>query len=264
MPVDKRSSRKLWMLLFGLMFITAGCAISQSPPITKIALLAPFEGRDRAIGYNALYAVRLALTESGTRHIQLLAVDDGGTVIRAMERIRGLNTDPSVYAIIALGENATSHEAQTINDKPLIILGYWNHPVADDDSYLTSNPEFIDQVTDASGDATLSAEMLIRQLDRLTSEATEQGILSTSLLPDEAFTERYINSDLYVPEPNLLATLTYDIANLIIESITTQVPIAEITYSGINGDIHFEDGYWKDAVVHSYSYRNGSWVEISP
>lgn len=263
MPADMRSRRKLWALLFGLMFITAGCAVSQSPPITKIALLAPFEGRHRAIGYNALYAVRLALTESSAQNIQLLAVDDGGTVDASIERIRAINNDPSIYAIIVLGHTASSHEVQLANDKPLILVGYWHHTVSDDDTYHAMNRNIITRIWEPPSSRQTEVpqnEMLLQEYSNSTQDSKGWYILTASSLPEEDFRERYINSDLYVPEPNLLATLTYDIANLIIESIRIQVPIWEITYSGINGDIHFEDGYWEGAVSRSYVYRNNELV----
>ncbi len=40
--------------------LLSACAVKRTPTIYRIALLAPFEGRYREIGYNALYAARMA------------------------------------------------------------------------------------------------------------------------------------------------------------------------------------------------------------
>ena len=88
-------------LLLALLF--TACVPSATP--MKLALLAPFEGRFREIGYNALYAIRLAFDDAKPRNIQLLAVDDGGSVESAVARVKALNLDPAVAAIIALGSS---------------------------------------------------------------------------------------------------------------------------------------------------------------
>ena len=67
------------LLTCGMILIMCGCAIVKAPITTRVALLAPFEGRYREVGYNALYAARLAFADSSIMSIELLAVDDGGT-----------------------------------------------------------------------------------------------------------------------------------------------------------------------------------------
>ena len=105
-----------WLMLASLL---SSCAVAQSGRIKKIALLAPFEGQYRSIGYNALQAVRLAIADAGSNDIQLLAVDDGGTVASAIKRIQALNIDPAVEAILVLGKVASHPDVQGANDRPL-------------------------------------------------------------------------------------------------------------------------------------------------
>src|SRR4051794_35174325 len=94
--------RAMPLLIFAL-FLSA-CGVMHTP-ITRIALLAPFEGRYREIGYNALYAARLALADAADPQIELLPIDAGGD--QAAERARALSLDPQVKTVILLGYEAT-------------------------------------------------------------------------------------------------------------------------------------------------------------
>lgn len=72
----------------------------------KIGLVAPFEGRYRAIGYEAIYAARLAIREInaaggiGGVRVELFALDDGGDPQQAIEQARKLALDPQVIAVV--------------------------------------------------------------------------------------------------------------------------------------------------------------------
>ncbi|MDZ4763916.1 MAG: hypothetical protein SGI73_05135 [Chloroflexota bacterium] len=108
--------------LFILVLFVSGCAISPTPPRYQIALLAPFEGRDREIGYEALYAARLALADS-TSHFDLLPIDDGGTPSSATERARGIARAPSILAVIVLGTNMTTPDVYSaLVDLPVLTM----------------------------------------------------------------------------------------------------------------------------------------------
>ena len=75
-------------------------------PTVKIGLVAPFEGRYRYIGYDTIYAVRLALREAnavggvGGYSVELAAYDDGADPGMAVEQARKLAVDPAVVAAI--------------------------------------------------------------------------------------------------------------------------------------------------------------------
>ncbi|MBI5563352.1 MAG: amino acid ABC transporter substrate-binding protein [Chloroflexi bacterium] len=72
----------------------------------KIGLVAPFEGRYRVIGYEAIYAARLAIREINARggvngyRIELVALDDRGEDDRALTAARQLIIDPQVVVVI--------------------------------------------------------------------------------------------------------------------------------------------------------------------
>lgn len=233
------------ILLLWLAAVIAGCGLMEPKLPRKIALLAPFEGRYRAIGYNALYAARLAFIDAAPTDWQLLPVDDGGAHDSAVARVKALNMDPAVAAIIALGPMATHASAQSANDKPLILLGNWGHDIADAQSLYVANARLAQAKT--SGDL-----MLLSQARKLDNDLRPPTFSSSGALPDANFRERYLASAQYAPPPNLLATLTYDVFRLALDALAAGEAISAAQYSGINGLIRFENGYWADAPINRY------------
>jgi len=92
------------ILLLAVIFLTACSASTQ--PVVKIGLVAPFEGRYRPIGYEAIYAARLAIREINAQggiaghRVELVALDDRGEPDKAIEAARQLVLDPQVVAVI--------------------------------------------------------------------------------------------------------------------------------------------------------------------
>ncbi len=98
---------KLFPSLFAfLTFALAACSTGSTAPVVKIGLAAPFEGRYRAIGYEAIYAARLAIREInaaggiGGYRVELFVLDDGGDPAMAIEQARKMAIDPQVIAVI--------------------------------------------------------------------------------------------------------------------------------------------------------------------
>ncbi|MDY6877873.1 MAG: branched-chain amino acid ABC transporter substrate-binding protein [Chloroflexota bacterium] len=113
----------------------------QSPgvvrPTVKIGLVAPFEGRYRYVGYDLIYAVRLALREANGASdelrtnnyglagstsllggvkgysVELVAYDDGADPPMAAEQARKLATDPGVVAAIGHFREETTSAASS-------------------------------------------------------------------------------------------------------------------------------------------------------
>jgi ABC-type branched-subunit amino acid transport system substrate-binding protein len=87
-----------------LLFLSACAASTQ--PVVKIGLVAPFEGRYRPLGYEAIYAARLAIREINARgglnghRIELVALDDRGEPEKAITAARQLVLDPQVVAVV--------------------------------------------------------------------------------------------------------------------------------------------------------------------
>ena len=68
----------------------------------------------------------MALAESGLGNIELLFIDDGGSVDTATERANALTNQERVLITIGLGFNVSASESQqAFSDLPLLIAGYW-------------------------------------------------------------------------------------------------------------------------------------------
>lgn len=113
----KRSIVAVIILLF-----TALSACNTSPKVLKIGLIAPFEGGQREIGYDSIYAARLAVRQANrsdlfvAQHVRLALVtlDDGGSPELAMAGAKTLLRDPAVIAVIGHGVSATNMAAEPI------------------------------------------------------------------------------------------------------------------------------------------------------
>ncbi|MEZ4539748.1 MAG: ABC transporter substrate-binding protein [Chloroflexota bacterium] len=92
------------LLLLALATLAAGCA--SVDPVVKIGLVAPFEGRHRAIGYDAIYSARLAVREInaaggiGGYRVALVALDDRADAELAPQAAAALVIDPGVVAVV--------------------------------------------------------------------------------------------------------------------------------------------------------------------
>lgn len=107
-----RLKRTLLALLALACAIAAGCTPrcalfpSGSAPTVKIGLVAPFEGRYRALGYEVLHAVKLALYERNEQgglagaNVELVALNDDGDPERTAAQAAQFAVDPDVYGVI--------------------------------------------------------------------------------------------------------------------------------------------------------------------
>jgi len=96
----------LCLLIFEIWCLIFVPACGSTRPVVKFGLVAPFEGRYRPVGYDAIYAARLAVRERnaaggvGGYRVELVAYDDGGDAASAVERARQLALDAQVVAVI--------------------------------------------------------------------------------------------------------------------------------------------------------------------
>ncbi len=250
------------LLALSLLMLTS-CAIIQTPAHVRIALFAPFEGRYREIGYNALYAARLALADSNNAQVDLLAVDDGGT--NAASHAAALAQDPLVLAAVVLGDDGTSPEVlRAFGDIPLLVVGDWGAKPTGNNVFILSNPDIDQQLTvsqriSVTDAAALPAPVVggdvfaLQGFAKLRASLDGITVLSSGKLPTADFAARYKGSDPFAPEPGLLATQTYDAANLAAYGWAAGSRSAMRSFLAFD----FPDGYWKDAEIHRYHYVNG-------
>ena len=107
-----------FLILPLLLLLLFGC--TRTPPVVKIGLVGPFEGRERAIGYDVIYSARLAVRElneaggvNGYR-VALVALDDGGDVELARETAVSLTLDPAIIAVVGHWQPETTAVAAPI------------------------------------------------------------------------------------------------------------------------------------------------------
>ncbi|MCC6613603.1 MAG: hypothetical protein IT320_09005 [Anaerolineae bacterium] len=251
---DLRRRLLRWSLPLLLIALATACAIQRTPTVRKIALLAPFEGRYRDVGYDALYAARMALSDANLPQIELLAVDDGGTQARAADRAAAIANDPGVIAALAVGFAAAGEDALVaFADVPVLVAGNWGaQPIGDETFILSSAAE------DVQSDALFYAGL------RVLSDATPSEWTSSAAPPDADFIARYQASDAFAPPPTPVATLVYDalrMAALAAANSPARADVAhylnQIDYTGINGEIRFGAHTWAGAPAIPYTLVDG-------
>ena len=129
--------------VYGLLITVFLTACASVQPVVKIGLVAPFEGAQRELGYDAIYAARLAVREIneaggiGGYRVALVALDDRGDVALAEDTAVSLTVGPDVVAVSGHGLAETTAVAQPIYaaaDLPLLPLG--NSPFTPQDPAL--------------------------------------------------------------------------------------------------------------------------------
>jgi ABC-type branched-subunit amino acid transport system substrate-binding protein len=166
--------------------LLAACQVpSPVQPTVKIGLVAPFEGRYRYVGYDVIYAVRLALQEAnalggvGGYGVELVAYDDGADPVMAVEQARKLAVDPAVVAVVGhFREEATVAASGAYADEGISLVA----PAVLDPA-LAGGGTWHSYRMGPSADAVASG--LLRQLDRLGRDRVallgEGGALGAAL-----------------------------------------------------------------------------------
>lgn len=259
--IAKKSLVRKWGMISLLLILLSACAVVRAEQRVKIALFAPFEGRYREIGYNALYAARLALRD--IESVDLLAVDDGGT--EAINHARALALDPLVMGVIALGYDATAPDVlAAFGDLPVMIVGEWGAQPISENIFIFSNAEIREQintparvsVTDA---AALPAPLIggdvlaLEGFAELRESLDGVTVLSSGEMPDAEYAAQYKGDDPFAPEPGLLATLTTRAT--VITILGWGAGSRTAMRNRLAGD--FTDGYYRNATVHRYVYMDG-------
>jgi branched-chain amino acid transport system substrate-binding protein len=121
---------KIYSSLAVIFFLSA-CAAGEfggAPPALKIGLAAPFEGLHRPLGYEALFAVKLALQERNLSggingyQVELVALNDFDDPAEAQTQARVLIADPDVVGVVGHLSSATTLAAMPIYQKAGLAL----------------------------------------------------------------------------------------------------------------------------------------------
>jgi ABC-type branched-subunit amino acid transport system substrate-binding protein len=273
--------KKIALLLIVMTSLSA-CAVWRTPPIARIALLASFEGRYREVGYTAIYPARLALRDAGLSHLELVAVDDGGTPQTAQARARALALDDSIKAVMVMGyDSADVGVLEALGDLPVIIIGEWATTPINDHIFIMSHSQIPEMLSYAGRlDITAPVETLFQGGDAFglfayadlynqTNPLPHVQIVTSGAFAPLAFRERLLASDIYVPPPSYLSTTVYDatrlLAHVIADADMSRQAVADtirsVDYMGEwVGRIRFGDnGYWADAPLYMYVYADNQY-----
>jgi branched-chain amino acid transport system substrate-binding protein len=113
-------------LLLAVMFLLSACTgvgFGGAPAILKIGVVAPFEGLHRPLGYEVLFAVKLAVQERNVQggingyQVELVALNDFDDPVKARVQARALVTDLDVLGVVGHTSAVTTLAAMPIYQK---------------------------------------------------------------------------------------------------------------------------------------------------
>ncbi|NIV37534.1 MAG: ABC transporter substrate-binding protein, partial [Anaerolineae bacterium] len=117
----------------------------------KLGLSAPFEGFHRDLGYEALYAVQMAVRERneeggvGQRYlVELVALNDLNDAEKAVEQARKMAADPGVLGVLG---GLSAETARTASEYEELGL-----------TFLTPNMDMVHPPSSVAADAAFAAQ----------------------------------------------------------------------------------------------------------
>ncbi|HUN22995.1 MAG TPA: ABC transporter substrate-binding protein [Anaerolineales bacterium] len=121
--------KSLGQALLGLavLWFSVGCEPSPTRTV-KIGLVAPFEGLYRSVGYDVVFAMRLALQEynaqrpAGSPFVELVSLDDQADPTLAQEQARSLAADAQVQVVLGHWLPETTQAAIPIYQQAQLLL----------------------------------------------------------------------------------------------------------------------------------------------
>lgn len=109
-----------------ILLLLAGC--QQAPTTLKIGLVAPFEGLDRALGYEALFAVKVAVQQRNAAggvagyQIEVVALNDFNEPTEAQIQAKALLADPDIMGVVGHFSSAATLAAMPIYQEAEVAL----------------------------------------------------------------------------------------------------------------------------------------------
>jgi ABC-type branched-subunit amino acid transport system substrate-binding protein len=249
------------LLSFSLSLLLAACTASTQP-VVKIGLVAPFEGRYRPIGYEAIYAARLAIREVNARggidgqRVELVALDDRGEPERAITAARQLVLDPQVVAVIGHLRPASSDATMKIycaSGLPVIVIesaasaceGAFMLGNAPRDQWPDDRLVFISNVPDSNGLA--AAQDFVQSYNAIPIDGTRAGPIALQI---------------------------YDVMSLVFEAIDqaeridrdgVQAALRSIDFSGLGAKYAFDQqGKLIDPQTYVFEYDQNQQPQLIP
>jgi ABC-type branched-subunit amino acid transport system substrate-binding protein len=110
----------LFILLLSPFILLTIMACAGVRPVVKVGLVGPFEGQNRAIGYDAIYSAQLAVRQVNQAggiagyDVALVALDDSANPELAAQTAASLVIDPAVVAVVGHWLPETTNTAAPI------------------------------------------------------------------------------------------------------------------------------------------------------
>jgi len=174
---------RITLLLLALWLLTA-CA--TAPRTFKIGLAAPFEGLHRPLGYEALFAAKLAVQERNQAggiegyHIELVALNDFDAPAEAAIQARALTADPDVLGAVGhLSSAATAAALPVYRQAGLAVSIPW--PVSE--SVFAANAGAVSVAATTEESATRLEQLMQQQGLKPGRPITDQSSAPPSSTP---------------------------------------------------------------------------------
>jgi ABC-type branched-subunit amino acid transport system substrate-binding protein len=262
----------------------SGC-FQVTRPVVKIGLVAPFEGRYRDVGYEVIYAVRLAVREANAAggvagySIELLALDDSGDPAMAVTQAQKIAIDTQVVGVIGDWlDQTTTAAAPAYAAAGLPLLATTAAPTLDASAFRlwpraqTLQAQMPQVATPTEGPLSWGQTPFFA--------VDDQGVrlLAPAPMPDDsadpAFAARF-RAIANGVEPNAYSVLAYDAARLLLDALARDVAMAhgaptrageaaalrQSDYHGLSGPIQFDaQRNWLEARSWLYRSQDGQIV----
>jgi ABC-type branched-subunit amino acid transport system substrate-binding protein len=252
-------------LVLALLLACTACLAPK--PTVKIALVAPFEGRLRQVGYGAFPAMRLAIRQAAAEathvHVTFIAYNDDGDPAKAARIAHNVARDPEVVAVIghfALSTTLAALAVYTQAGLPVIVPTLPAQAVPSDPLVFRLGPGSTSarQVVRTARCDLLDDAWSATGLPPCASDAPPVADLPNAQHALAGFTEVSLG-----PPPGPRAIVAYDATMLVIRAIRqaggqpTRTSVAaalrRARYDGLLGQINFDKGNtWADAPMWVY------------
>jgi ABC-type branched-subunit amino acid transport system substrate-binding protein len=232
----------------------ASCA-PVPPRVYRIALIAPFEGRHRQIGYDAFPALRLAVRDDIQSHpdasiqIEFVAYNDNGDPAAARRMAQNAALDPQVVAVIGHLRLETTLSAIDVYTRAGLSLLVPNIP-----AHLLPQDPLVFRVG--------PSERAIRAV-----ACTECGIAaapSPAGLPAAQQALAQFTALSLGPQPTARSITAYDAATVLLNAArdaasrgtldrtSMALALRRVRTDGLTGSIYFDElGRWPDAPAYA-------------
>jgi ABC-type branched-subunit amino acid transport system substrate-binding protein len=260
-----QNSKFVCMLCACLMLAACG----RPMPTYKIALVAPFEGRQRQVGYDVFPALRLAIREQinaggvGNAFVTFIAYNDSADPAMAARVAHNVALDSEVLAVmghLTLSTTLAAMDVYTNANLPLLTLLVPADGVPQSPFVFNLSPALGSAKVDVKS-ATCEVLGDTSPFAPCTFPAPPLSELPPAQTALEAFTELSLG-----PPPSPRSVAAYDATNVLLAAIRmdvqahgvpTRAGVAEalrkVQVAGLLGDISFnEKGAWENAPLWVY------------